>query len=67
MNRKPGFSPGAVREGIFFDVKTDFRSWGLRRWRSHELADGVENRFELGIVFPLEVTQFASKIGIGAR
>ena len=35
-------TPGAVGDSIFFDVKTDSRSGRLGRWRSHELADGVE-------------------------
>jgi len=34
-------------------VETDFGFWRLGR--CHELADGVENRLELGIVFPLQV------------
>ena len=35
------FSPGAVGNGLFFDVETDFfvRPW---RWWGHQLADRLE-------------------------
>jgi hypothetical protein len=38
MDRKPGFSPRAVGDGIFFDVKADWRPWrlgggGAMSWR----------------------------------
>ena len=54
---------GAVRDGVFFDVETDF-GFGQRWRRGHELADGVENRFELGIVFLLQVRKFASQFAV---
>jgi hypothetical protein len=34
-------------------------------WRGHELADGVEDRFELGVVFSLQVGQLESQLGVG--
>jgi hypothetical protein len=40
--------PGAVREGVFFDVEADF-GLGLGR-RGGELADGVEERANAGVV-----------------
>ena len=45
-------------------METDLRFRRSRR-RGHELADGIENRFELGIVFLLQVSQFASQLGVG--
>ena len=45
-------------------MEADFRFGRRRRW-GHELADGVENLLELGIVFALQVGQFASEVGVG--
>src|SRR5438309_157142 len=57
-------SSGSVRHGLLLDVKTDFGLWRLGWWQGHELADGVENGLELGIVFSLKVGQLASEISI---
>jgi hypothetical protein len=46
--------PDTVTDGILFDVEADFRFGGRRR-RGHELADGVENYLELGVVLLLQV------------
>ena len=52
MNRKPGFSPGAVGDSIFFDVKTDFRSWrlGRRRRRVEDFHDALEDIHDSGLM-----------------
>ena len=56
--------PDAVRNGVYFDVEADF-GFGRRRWWGHELADGAEDRLELGILSALQVGQFASEVGVG--
>ena len=59
----PGSPPDAVWDGVLLDVEANF--WlGRGRRRGHELADGVENGLELGIVFSLEAGQFAGKVGV---
>src|SRR6185503_669017 len=55
---------GAIGDRILFDVETNFSARRFGRWRSHELTDSVEDRFELRIVFSFQVSQFAGKLGI---
>ena len=56
---------GAVRNGVFLDMEADFRFGGRRR-RGHELADGVEDYLELGVVFLFQVLE-ASLAGLDLR
>src|SRR5207244_10544979 len=57
----PSPNPVSARSS-FANVKPDLSLW--RSWRKHQLADGIEDNLELGVVFVFERGQLARELRI---